>query len=445
MTDNNHIAALEDLRAGVQMDRHNLPDSDAKLAALDTAIAVLSKLREAGEPSDEELEALARRHGTGGWQTLPDMVRFARTLLARYAAPQASAEEIRNAALEEAAALVQREACECDSCKAVDDLWTFPPKIRALKSTAAKDGGEPGALSNPNCPESRANTGDDPGALRPENDGKTRDARDYVRGPMSWDSAKGAGDEREPSPTKGMNIAQRILHVGGRNNQAGYVEFGSTQAVEALVRQVLRDLDWAGQDDDGAFQARYRIPGGEWSSWGHVSCGVKGHEQQLRYLPADRQQRGGDVNERAAWEKVLLFATQIRRKLDSAEVSQSSASGIGHDACERAIWIQDIARAALAAQPAASAEPVLRDHLQRPVMVPSLAAQKVGDGDAKDAERYRWLRVRWGRIEDTYDGDTDQIVEIREADDKFEGWEVSPESLDAAIDAAMQQQSQEGK
>lgn len=45
-----------------------------------------------------------------------------------------------------------------------------------------------------------------------------------------------------PSPTAGMNIAQRILHVGGRNNAAGYVEFGSIQAVEALVRQVLRDM-----------------------------------------------------------------------------------------------------------------------------------------------------------------------------------------------------------
>jgi len=44
------------------------------------------------------------------------------------------------------------------------------------------------------------------------------------------------------SPTTGMNIAQRILHVGGRNNAAGYVEFGSIQAVEALVRHVLRDL-----------------------------------------------------------------------------------------------------------------------------------------------------------------------------------------------------------
>jgi hypothetical protein len=44
------------------------------------------------------------------------------------------------------------------------------------------------------------------------------------------------------SPTAGMNIAQRILHVGGRSNAAGYVEFGSVQAVEALVLQALRDL-----------------------------------------------------------------------------------------------------------------------------------------------------------------------------------------------------------
>ena len=47
----------------------------------------------------------------------------------------------------------------------------------------------------------------------------------------------------QPSPTAGMSIAQRILRVGGRNNAAGYVEFGSTQAVEALVRQVLRDQE----------------------------------------------------------------------------------------------------------------------------------------------------------------------------------------------------------
>lgn len=56
----------------------------------------------------------------------------------------------------------------------------------------------------------------------------------------------------KPSPTAGMNIAQRILHVGGRNNAAGYVEFGSTQAVEALVRQVLRDLPAPTQQAQGA-------------------------------------------------------------------------------------------------------------------------------------------------------------------------------------------------
>lgn len=44
------------------------------------------------------------------------------------------------------------------------------------------------------------------------------------------------------SATAGMSLEQRILHVGGRNNAAGYIEFGSIQAVAALVRQVLRDL-----------------------------------------------------------------------------------------------------------------------------------------------------------------------------------------------------------
>ncbi len=45
-----------------------------------------------------------------------------------------------------------------------------------------------------------------------------------------------------PSPTAGMDLGQRIKHVGGRTNAAGYVEFGSVQALEALVNQVLRDL-----------------------------------------------------------------------------------------------------------------------------------------------------------------------------------------------------------
>lgn len=51
--------------------------------------------------------------------------------------------------------------------------------------------------------------------------------------------------QAEPSPTAGMNIGQRILHVGGRENAAGYIEFGSVSAVRALVGQVLRDLQAA--------------------------------------------------------------------------------------------------------------------------------------------------------------------------------------------------------
>ncbi len=46
----------------------------------------------------------------------------------------------------------------------------------------------------------------------------------------------------EKSATHGMNLHQRILHVGGRENAQTYIEFGSVAAVRALVDQVLRDL-----------------------------------------------------------------------------------------------------------------------------------------------------------------------------------------------------------
>ncbi|HCW17714.1 MAG TPA: hypothetical protein DHL02_07100 [Achromobacter sp.] len=92
------------------------------------------------------------------------------------------------------------------------------------------------------------------------------------------------------SATYGMTLGERIAHVGGRTNAQSYTEFGSPMAVNALIQHVLRDLDWTRQDDDdGGYQARYRLPGGEWSSWGHVVCGVKGHEQELRYLPGERR------------------------------------------------------------------------------------------------------------------------------------------------------------
>lgn len=58
--------------------------------------------------------------------------------------------------------------------------------------------------------------------------------------------------------------------------------------------------------------------------------------------------------------------------------------------------------------------------------------------DNRDAARYRWIRQHWGRIDDTYYGDTAQFIVPRINDDN-EGWDVDPDSLDAAIDVARAQ------
>ena len=55
------------------------------------------------------------------------------------------------------------------------------------------------------------------------------------------DCALNSANERAPSPTHGMNLGERIAHVGGRTNDAGYIEFGSVMAVDALIQHVLRD------------------------------------------------------------------------------------------------------------------------------------------------------------------------------------------------------------
>lgn len=58
-----------------------------------------------------------------------------------------------------------------------------------------------------------------------------------------------------------------------------------------------------------------------------------------------------------------------------------------------------------------------------------------GGREARDGERYRWLRERWGRISETYDADTPVMTEIG---DDTEGWITDGDSLDRCIDAAMQ-------
>ena len=49
-------------------------------------------------------------------------------------------------------------------------------------------------------------------------------------------------EQPKASETLGMNLGERIKHVGGRENAQGYIEFGSVMAVEALVCHVLRDV-----------------------------------------------------------------------------------------------------------------------------------------------------------------------------------------------------------
>ncbi len=57
------------------------------------------------------------------------------------------------------------------------------------------------------------------------------------------------------------------------------------------------------------------------------------------------------------------------------------------------------------------------------------------DALAKDAARYRWLRERWGRVAEEYEDDRMTFIGREKFDG--EGWYTDPDSVDAAIDAAM--------
>lgn len=61
------------------------------------------------------------------------------------------------------------------------------------------------------------------------------------------------------------------------------------------------------------------------------------------------------------------------------------------------------------------------------------------NGDALDAARYRWLRKRWARLDESYANGGPEITSLRvltdqEVQDGY-GWDVDPLSLDRAIDA----------
>ncbi|KDD21312.1 Uncharacterised protein [Bordetella bronchiseptica] len=181
-----HIKALQDLRLGVEMDQHYMDDGDAKLAALDAAITALrwsagalqalnieadkitldGETRTVGDILDHADRALAstpvageavagymvgtdyfRPHALAGARKYAENRNMTVRIL-RYAdaTPQATAEDVRNAALEEAAAAMD------DHCRAGREwipgsLWDAlsreaGARIRALKSTPAPTAAE---------------------------------------------------------------------------------------------------------------------------------------------------------------------------------------------------------------------------------------------------------------------------------------------------------------
>ncbi|WP_257834991.1 hypothetical protein [Burkholderia glumae] len=85
--------------------------------------------------------------------------------------------------------------------------------------------------------------------------------------------AAAPADAREPSPTAGMNLGERIKHVGGRENAAGYIEFGSVAAVGALIKQVIRDLPRSAPADAGEAVAQWqtRVRAAKTAAWVNVT------------------------------------------------------------------------------------------------------------------------------------------------------------------------------
>lgn len=118
-------------------------------------------------------------------------------------------------------AQTEREVCsDCDGNGYIDS-WTVDGEYNPTHCESCDGGRKPATQHD----EDDGDITGQPGPL-PE---------------TGWDDAP-SGAFRKPSPTAGMNLGERIKHVGGRENAAGYIEFGSVMAVRALVRQYLRDL-----------------------------------------------------------------------------------------------------------------------------------------------------------------------------------------------------------
>lgn len=152
----------------------------------------------------------------------------------------------------------------------------------------------------------------------------------------------------EPSPTAGMSIAQRIAHVGGRDNAAGYIEFGSIQAVEALVRQVLRDMPAAPAAPAGL--CKITEPEVERAAVLYVSPGQLGNHTDPdegeggRYIPARKTPQGLFTLALYAQPEpaaVLNALMEVRSVLSSINRADVHRVNVGDDLCywQREEWV----------------------------------------------------------------------------------------------------------
>ena len=136
-----------------------------------------------------------------------------------------------------------------------------------------------------------------------------------------WDEVP-EGAFHKPSPTAGMNLGERIKHVGGRENAAGYIEFGSVAAVRALVRQYLRDLP--------APQPATTERKGEpvaWL-WQHEETGRKG------FVEADQLAMGWEVaNPRLKLVTPLYTSPQVPEGFALVPVEPTDAMMDAAEAC----------------------------------------------------------------------------------------------------------------
>ncbi|WP_261532561.1 hypothetical protein [Burkholderia multivorans] len=89
-----------------------------------------------------------------------------------------------------------------------------------------------------------------------------------------------------PTPTAGMTLGERIVHVGGRVTDGGIVEFGSAMALDALVQHVLRDARAAAS------------PAAEWPTHDEA-IGIyrwiraQAHRNPIGYIEADELEKLG--------------------------------------------------------------------------------------------------------------------------------------------------------